>query len=261
MSLEVNAGSFTITSAGGTGNQTYAHGLGSTPKVARFWTTYPGDSARGTNDFSVSYGLAISSTERRAVWCGSQNALDPSQADSRSRDDRCLMIYNGSTPTLICDADFVSFDGTNITLNILKAPTSDTVVFFLVLGGTDLTNYALVTFTQPAATGDFDVTTVGFQGDFLELFSTNATVLNSNTAHASFNIGFTNGTDAALYSITSEDGSAAADTRSYVRSAAAQLELWARNSEASDACIQRDSFVQWLSNGFRLAEEEKEGEA
>lgn len=250
--IDANVGSLTITSAGGTGNKTYAHGLNSTPKVLLLWTTFPGDSGRAANDFSISFGVGISSTKRRCVWCGSQNALDPSQADSRSRDDKCLMIYNGSTPTLICDADLVSFDGTNITLNITTAPVTDTVVFFMALGGDDLTDYELVTFTQPSSTGNFDITTVGFQGDFLLLFSTNATALDTNTAHASFNIGFCDGTNAALASVLSEDGSASSDTRRYIRTAAAQLEILAQLSNASDVCVQRNSFVSWLSNGFRL---------
>jgi hypothetical protein len=250
--IDVNTGTFTVTSAGGTGNKTYAHGLASTPKVAIMWTTYPGDSARGTNDLTITYCVVISSSSRRTIWMGSQNGLDGSEADSRSRNDKCLMIYNGTTPTLIMDADFVSFDGTNITLNITDAPTSDTVVVFKVLGGADLTNQALVTFTQPGATGNFDTTTVGFQGNFLMLFSTNATALNTNTLHAAFNIGFSDGTNAALHSSLAEDGSASSDTRRYLRSAASQLDILARLSESNENAIQRLSFVSWLSNGFRL---------
>ena len=253
-----NTGTFTITSAGGTGSKTYAHGLGTTPKVVFFVTNYiaSGTESATSNSESYSFGIGISSTERRALWRGSPVSVDPSVAKNRIRDDRVIMAYRWNSGTsvfdLAYDADLVSYDATNITLNIVAAPGADVVVGFYAIGGNDLTDFNLLTLTQPGSLGNWDTTSLSYQPGFLFLFSTNATALNTESAGSALNIGFTDGTNAALVSVHQEDAAGTSDSNFYERSAASQLEIWARIDATSTAIDQRNSFVSFLSNGFRL---------
>ena len=228
-------------------------GVGFQPQVVCMWTSYPGDSGRATNDYSMAYGCMTDegTDQQRSIWMGCASGVDPSNCNSRVRADRVLFIMSATTSTTtVCDFAMVSFDADGFTVDPGTGCTSDTTVSYWAANG--LTSVALVSIAQPGSTGNFDTTSLSFQPDFLQLFSTNAIALDTDTANANFNIGMSEGTSAGLISTDCEDGTAASNCDAYTRTADAQLEILALNNAAAGVVIQRLSFVAFLSNGFTL---------
>lgn len=178
MSLFSKVGSFAANTS--TGNQSIT-GLGFLPKVVIFLGN--SQTADGTGaDASSHFGVGISSSSRRAIASSTKDASAPFTVESGNRDDGCVFIVNaGGTG---CRADFVSQDSDGFTVNWATAPPSAYIVNYLALGGPDLTNVALGTFTPPAATGSQSITGVGFKPDAIFCFQgiDNGTIPSDDTA-------------------------------------------------------------------------------
>lgn len=258
--LQAKAGGFN----GGviTGNLAIT-GLGFTPKVVLFLTslrsetatTPPAPNGSGGN---ISFSVAISSTERRLIHFHGRRVTDPSWTKSQSRNDLIYNVLVGAD-VVECAANLSSIDSDGFTVNRTVSAGGPCFVSYLALGGDDLTNAKLFSFTMPGTTGPFTVcdsgcdqtAAIGFQGDLLLLFSTNATAANTVTDVGTFNFGFAKSSSSAgLCSILSEINAADSDTRRYCRQNGA--EVWARLDESTDATLQRLNFVDWLPTGIRL---------
>lgn len=251
MGLSVKTGSF----ASGTGAATTTVSVadvGFQPSVVLFWTS--ASTSGVADDLSFSFGVGISSSSRRSAWAGCLDNTDPSECDCRVRSDAVLMVYRGTTPTDSGTFDFTSMDAGGFTLTVSTQFAADITIFYTALGGTDITNVALTTESK-SGTGAFSRSDLGFQPDFLLLFSTRATILNTNSISSAFNIGYTDGTNAALQSVNCDDASATSACGSYVRAAASQLEILALLT-SSATVTNRYSFTSFDAGGFTLNKDE-----
>lgn len=164
MALSTFVGSFTVPLA--TGNQAQT-GVGFQPIALILWGN--GRSADGASASAVTntdcptyYGMAVSSSSRVVVGAG-----DIFSAGSGSFEDttKCLkLIANGVTKFA---ADFVSFDADGFTVNFTTGFATADVVNYLALGGADLTNVFIKSFTAKTSTGNQAYTGVGFKPDAL----------------------------------------------------------------------------------------------
>lgn len=160
MALFAQEGSFT--GAGSTGNQSIT-GVGFQPSLVVFrWNLSTSD---GTSaDFVFGIGVGVSSSERRASGNYSTDNLVSSANQAWNQNTTCI-YSKGGTPR----ADFVSHDADGFTINWLAA--TSTVINYLALGGSDLTNVKAGTIAAKTSTGTQPYTGVGFQPTCLILFA------------------------------------------------------------------------------------------
>ncbi len=163
----------------------------------------------------------------------------------------CLIIYEGTTPTLVGSFDFTSQDSDGFTLTVGTQFVASVTIGYLALGGSDITNVGLISTTHPTSTGSWSNTGFGFQPNFMLSFGGRTTSLDTNTGNAPFNIGFTDGTNAAQFSAWVSDAVAASITGDYVRSAAAQLEMMSSINN-STTIENRSTFTSFDTNGFTM---------
>lgn len=169
MALSSFAGNFAINTS--TGNQAIT-GVGFTPKIVLFYPTI--QTADGVVvDAYASFGAGISSTERAAISCNSEDAQATSDTRRKTDTALCFTVATPGTNTVLYEADFVSQDGDGFTINVSTAPGSGFRVGFLALGGADLTNVAIGNFAANTSDGNQAVTGVGFQPEAMLNFGIN----------------------------------------------------------------------------------------
>ncbi len=180
MALSTFVGSFTVPNA--TGNQSKT-GVGFQPKLVFFWGdgytadgVLSGVGARASN--APHWGIGISSSSRVAVTEGDDGATgNPCLSDAT----KCIRRIFGATPTTTFAADFVSLDSDGFTLNWTTANATAYVVNYLALGGADLTNASLISFTSGTSTGNHAYTGVGFAPDAIVLLGADSSASNNST--------------------------------------------------------------------------------
>lgn len=170
MALQSFLDSWNVTTNGATART----GYGFTPKAGICWTTSRtnGADAVGLASIQASVGIFTSASSRRAVGLSFTHAAATSQVDSGSRADAIIQtITNAGTGALDGLLDITSLDSDGLTPAVDDAFAVDARVHLLAWGGSDIEQATIVTFNQPTATGDLDVTTVGFEPDAVILIS------------------------------------------------------------------------------------------
>lgn len=242
-----------------------AHGLGLTPKVAIvFWsgqgstsdniaTTVP------NSHCSPGVGVMISATERGCACMTSQDNAANGNSDEVIANDSVVCILDGTGAGFIgiLDAGATAFDSTNVNFVVDSQFAQNVRLFILVIGGTDLTDFSLDILTEPAATGNQDITAVGFQPDCVLFLGTSClgvtALADTFVANVTGNF-FWVGAAAqatpvnAIAGCGSDDGPTTMLTRSYTRTG----ECVALVAAALASITARASVTAWLSNGFRL---------
>lgn len=166
MSLSTFVGSFTVPAA--TGNKAVT-GVGFRPLAVIFYgngRTADGVSANATTntDEATYYGFGVSSSSRVVITDdGIFSAGGPTSTDTT----KCISYAQGGS--LKFAADMVSLDADGFTVNFTTAFATASLVNFMALGGTDLTNVAIKSVASPAGTGNQASTGVGFKPDAMML--------------------------------------------------------------------------------------------
>ncbi len=236
----------------GTVGTTYTiTGLSFQPKAIKcFWAGHSSasDAISATLDSKQGVGFATGAADRRCAFTNQVDASDSTQCDSYVHNAAVIGILDGAG-ALAGLADVQSFDSGGVTFVIDQQFGAALRVTVLLLGGSDITNASTVEFQLPASTGNFDVTSLAFQGDFA--FFAHAFTLTAPPAgrlHASLGIGAAkSSSEQAVLVMSSLDNQTASDTARYCLDA---LECIAGIS--ASAALVRCSFVSWLSNGFRV---------
>jgi len=179
MAFSTFVGSFTVPNA--TGNKATT-GVGFQPKVVLFWGNgQTADAALGTGAaaaMAIYWGVGISSSSRVTVGEADDGVTgNPTGSDAT----KCLKRISGATPTVVFAADFVSQDADGFTVNFTTANATAYVVNFLALGGADLSNVSIVSFTSATATGNQATTGAGFKPDTILLMGADTSSSNNST--------------------------------------------------------------------------------
>jgi hypothetical protein len=166
MALSCFVGSLTVPAA--TGNQAIT-GVGFQPSAVLFFGNRQASDAASSNGGSNAamnhfVGVATSSTARGVVECNDD--FSAGGLVSTPTATQCIR-QRSSAGTLLFAADFVSMDADGFTVNFATANATAYVINFIALGGSDLTNVAVKSWTTPTATGNQSQTGVGFQPDAL----------------------------------------------------------------------------------------------
>ena len=153
-------GSFTKSTA--TGSQVIAHGLGVAPSAIIFWTE-----ARTSTTFAVNFRFGFGMTDGTtnvAFSMSSENGVTTSTASRRIASTVITIVqWDG---TLVAEATFTSWNATNLTINWTTNDTNADVIHFIAIGGAGV-SAKLINWTSPTSTGNYSVTGIGFQPDFV----------------------------------------------------------------------------------------------
>ncbi|MGH9921164.1 MAG: hypothetical protein ACRD38_00270 [Nitrososphaerales archaeon] len=231
----------------GSGNQVIA-GVGFQPKALILWTDRQegGSGPAITDGYQFAIGFATSAADAVAASVISDDNVGASNAGRSFVSGDLLRILSNGNPTLERVADLVSFDNNGFTIN-WSASGVDARIHYLALGGSDITAAKAGTFNRIASTGNQDVTTVGFQGDFVMFLQTNGG--GSSAVHAPIGIGFAkSSTERGALFVDSEDGEGTMDTWRYQRSDRCIVSLQPNSGAVDDEA----DFVSWLTNGFTI---------
>lgn len=182
MPLLTKVGTFTSPTANGAQAVT---GVGFTPKVIILWAvgTFSGaDGFRSADNFAQGMGYCTSPTNTFAQASRSYGGGTASAASRAMSSNAFILVGGGHAVFLRADLTSIDLDG--FTLNWLDTLTSSFKLYYLALGGSDLTHARVVQWNTPVATGLHAVSGVGFRPDC---------VLNLHTGGASSTFPFTAG--------------------------------------------------------------------
>lgn len=200
-------------------------------------------------NYVFSFGAAVSTSSRRCVAAQSVDNNSGASSDSAHRDDACICALDTSG-AVVGLMDLQSMDANGFTLVVDDAFPSSYIVQYLAIGGSDVTNAALVTFQEAGATGNQDITTVGFQPDFAMFMSaclSTAPQFAANDSTISLGAAVSSVEQFVTYS-GSNDAAATTNTRQYNYGS----ECIALPTAAAAGPNGRAAFDSFLSNGFRL---------
>ncbi|TLZ59793.1 MAG: hypothetical protein E6K13_09350 [Methanobacteriota archaeon] len=244
-------GSFNIgTGAVGT---TVTVTTGFQPKVYFLWESgavETTDTATGSN-MKRGFGVGISTTDRRAVCSFSNNANSGADTSSGHRADAVLCsLTSAQALDALVDHDAMLSNGFRVIID--DTSSKDLRVHYLAIGGTDLTNVVSGMFTESGATGNQDVTDVGFQPDAVVLFSADIGADPPGIqADSSMMIGLAAGAgnpNDVVWAGGSNNAANPTQTVAYSR-AGESIALLNAGVTATDGRAEVDA---WLSNGFSL---------
>lgn len=248
MSYLAKVGSFNIDTTKTAGQTQLITGVGFQPKIVLFWwsgSTASSDTVAG-GTYNIGFGAATSSTNRFCIINMSEDGQTDADSAYSQNDTEIIRAYT-DTATLDGICDFSSLDSDGFTLIVDDQFTQAYRINYLALGGDDLTNVYLNSRTTPAATGEYDTTVLGFQPDFLLIATASSTIKNIAGNSGNISIGLATSGSQGVISGRSQDAAATSNTMGYGYNA----EILSIISGAT-TITWRETFVSFLSNGFRL---------
>lgn len=253
MSLLTKFDSFNI-GTGAIGTTIPRSGYGFQPKFIFVWGSGRTNSVDTAGRLDAKYfmGMAISPTNRAAVGCQDDDTALTSATDRFQRED--AIIGELSTAGAIVGlGDVQSFDADGVTFIIDAVFTTDLRVHVLAVGGTDITNVALVRYSDAASAISQDITTIGFTPDALINMGVMLAAFPSATVTHSIHLGMAawNGSswDQAVTGGRCRDASALMEASSYSKSGEF---TFAHATAPASTLLVRGALTARLSNGFTI---------
>ena len=231
--------------------------LGFQPKAFKLWATGRSDAtdAVGSASLRRCIGFGKDDSNRGACATASENGAAAADADSYQT-DAAVFIQTTSDGTLAGALDVAPVaqwpaDGVRFVVDTQFVASQR--IDIAALGGTDITDVAVFFFPGPTATGNYDITTPGFQGSFA-LFAgigqLTAPPFGSGSQSILMVGAAVSASEQFVVTGCTDEGSPTMDTGSYAYNGECLAVLSASNPTTSP--VGRDTFVSWLANGFRL---------
>lgn len=243
-------GSFQMSTSAAPTTQTIA-GVGFTPKVVIFWwgfSTATIDTV-GRKDVKKGFGFMTDAGENGCGDAFSDDAALTANSHSITTTTRCIHAL-GSAGGSLGQADFNAVNGDGFVLDIAGTFVFAFTVFFIALGGDDLTNYDIGTFTEHTGAGTQDITSVGFRPDTAIILGSASTTLATATGDSLHSIGFAANTTPSTFVVSggSNNTPTTMQTLSYAKGA----EIIALYDAGVTALDSRADLTAWLDTGFTL---------
>lgn len=221
-----------------------------TPKCLIFWVGRRTDTSNAVGSATAGFGVGF------ATSTSARNSVAAMAVDNNATSDVQSIRANAAAVSVAAASgidgqlDFVSFDADGFTLVIDDAFSASFTVNYIALGGSDVTNCTVGSFTTSTGAGDVSVTGVGFQPDTVWLLDATFTATDPTTTSAlNLSVGVAAGAgdpnDAVTAIFEPTDGADPMDTKRYGRAG----ESWA--SFATTGTINgRGSVTAWGADGF-----------
>jgi hypothetical protein len=166
-------------------------GVGFTPKIILCFSSahFASDNAFAS-DYNFRFGAAVDTTaaNQYALYTYSTDAQATSNTESSWWASAVQATEAGLITTLKGVVSAISSDG--FTVNWTSSDGSAHRIFFICIGGTDITNTKTGEITGPSATGNQSYTGIGFKPDFVMFWGSDITSDNHLQNGASFSMGF-----------------------------------------------------------------------
>lgn len=251
MTFSCKVGSF-VTGTGAATTTVAVTGVGFQPSFVLFWWNGRTDTtdAVGGADHRRGFGF-MSATERAYATSQSQDGASTMVCDGGQGIDACVAVLS-SAGAIDGALDFSAFGADGFTLVVDNAMPDSMRVHYMAIGGTDITNIDIGTFTEPGSVGTQDVTGPGFQPDCVIVIAATNNGADPPTvgSDSALSFGVTAGSSPTNYVWAggSNDAAAAAQALSYCRTG----ECLARLSGGITTVNGRAGITSWLSTGFQL---------
>jgi hypothetical protein len=229
------------------GSQTVT-GVGFTPKVVIFWEA-PGASTGWS--ISSLFGIGFAANNNGTMQVGYITIADGSGQDNSQRDKWSSTSSIGCVnynSTMINEGVVTAFNSNGFVINWTTA-TAALPIHYLALGGTAITNAAVISWTANSTTGNQSVTTVGFTPtSVITIGDASTAASGSLAADGRYHIGAMDGTSQwAMFGYTSLT----------VPTSTGRLQLTdscivGRSTLAVGTPSYKASYVAMLSNGFQI---------
>jgi hypothetical protein len=181
--MRTASGSFNV---GTTQTNLTITGLGFKPKAIIFWgTANTASNSADLTDANIGFGFT-DGTNSQAIAMASLGGNAGAKGWDRQAGVAYLQIDTASA-TIKTSLSLVSMNTDGFTLSQGVVPAASYYVNYLAIGGDDVTNAKVGTFSYTAATGSKAITGVGFQPDMLMVISN--TVTNTTDNNTMFMIG------------------------------------------------------------------------
>src|SRR5687768_3642516 len=162
MALLTKVGAFTVTNT--LSNQPIT-GVGFQPKAVIFWSVYrSADDAWSTSSIAM---IGMSTGPSNSYSVAAIGLQQGGGTNTASRIAAKALTFDTGGGGIEAEADLISFDSDGFTLDFTNATSGDIRIFYLALGGDDLTHAKVVNWAMPTTTGPKAVTGVGFQPDLI----------------------------------------------------------------------------------------------
>jgi hypothetical protein len=260
VALGVKIGSWSVATSDTVGTTFAQSGFGFVPTALIVWTT-----ARMTDGSSTSlhgrknFGYCTGTSNRVTTMVNSRDANATTDCDSMIRTD-CMCGYVGPTGTFDGAMDLSSFDADGFTPVIDVQHAVAMRYNYIALGGSDLTNVACGTWTEPGSTGvQAIITGLAFQPTFAFLSGTQATATNTRTDDWSQFHGVMDGTSEWVCAYAENHGLTDGDPWSYGRNGECAALFDGTAAINANATNFRASFSSFNSDGLSINVAERTG--
>lgn len=229
-------------------------GLGFTPALVLF--TWGGQTssvdALTERTQRRGFGLAISTTDRRAVCNISVHASASAVTRAGHRDDACVLSI-ASNNIIDGRLDLQSMDVGGFTLAVDDAMPEDFRVHYVAFTADEVTAAQSGHFLGQAGVGNQDVTGLPYQPDLVLFFGANLQISPTGATGGQAGSNFLlsaarSATEEYVCYASSDDTAATMDTGSYCRAG----EVLVSHSGDINTLTTRAEFVQMLATGFRV---------
>lgn len=259
MSLSVADG--VITAGADAVNTTYTvSGLSFQPKAIFFFWCGRATTGQGEADHNWGSGFATSTSSRRCYISQSDHGAAAAASDHARFNDCCIatLTVAGALASKI-DLNAINSDGFQLIVD--DNLPAGLVISWIAWGGSDITDVAIVDFSEPGSTGNQDIS-VGFaldtgQDDKAVIFLGGVdTAFGSITSWSNWMLGVAAGNSPVNAVLTGNtiDSSDPSEADTYCRNGDCVANLG-----TGAAVVSRASVSAWLSTGFRLNWAEVDG--
>ncbi|HEV8405056.1 MAG TPA: hypothetical protein VGQ13_04025 [Nitrososphaera sp.] len=243
----IKAGTFTKSTAGAPVSQSVV-GVGFQPKAVILYTTGQTMTTGSSDTYNMAIGFTAGPSNSRTIGVQSDDGSASSNT-GRAFGSKLLKILNSGNPIISAEADLVSLDSDGFTIQWTTNDASARIINYIALGGSEITNAAVSSFSASTSAGAQVVSGVGFKPDFVMLMHAGNTLETSMSADAYISYGLASSpTKRAAIAVTSEDGRPKMDTWRYEKSNRVLVAL-----TPSDGTVNAEADLQSLdSDGFTL---------
>lgn len=203
------------------GNTYTVSGLTFQPKALIFWwnglDSAGVDATSETTNQRQGYGFATSTTSRRCVHVIGIDAAGSMTTGAEESPSLCIAALNAVASAGIgVDLDALNSDGFRLICDVAHASLAITV-FWVAIGGSDVTNATTGSITEPAATGNQSYTVTGSFQPTIAFFASRA-LDGAVDAHMMFGAATGTGAGNQFVVVNNQDeGSANSDADRYMR--------------------------------------------
>lgn len=244
MALEKAIGSF----ATGTGTGALSKiNLSFEAKVILFFVV--GGTTAGTIRAAAKFGFgAADANGAAAVGWGEPDNNATTNSGCTTRSDAALATVTNNTTLDGLFTVAIAADG--FTVTITDAFSASLLVGYLALGGADITDVKVGTFSASTdAVATQDVTDPGFQPDLLFLFGSAATTINALAASGRISLGVVTAGELASVGLASQHNV----TTTVTSSITSTTQAFTNRTAGADTVVDEIGSVSFLSNGFRIS--------